>query len=86
MSGLKGPTFDEKLEELGMETLEERRHQKDKQQTYKILYTQDRVDRAAWFEMAAASGRVTRTGGGSTEPESFYSQRVPTRVVEPDPS
>jgi hypothetical protein len=37
VSGLKGRTYEEKLEELGLTTLEERRHQADMAQVYKIV-------------------------------------------------
>jgi len=60
ISGLKGKSYEEKLEELGLETLEERRHQNDMKQTFKILHGHDKVDKNTWFEMAASTGRVTR--------------------------
>jgi ribonuclease P/MRP protein subunit RPP40 len=37
VSGLKGRTYEEKIEELGLTTLEERRHQADMAQVYKIV-------------------------------------------------
>jgi hypothetical protein len=43
VSGLKGTTYNEKLEELGLTTLEETRHQTDMLQVYKILTGKDRV-------------------------------------------
>jgi len=44
VSGLKGKTYEDKLVELGLPTLEERRHQTDMLQTFKIVRGIDRVD------------------------------------------
>ena len=43
-----------------MVTLEERRHQIDMVQTYKILHGKDKVRREEWFTMASESERPTR--------------------------
>jgi ribonuclease P/MRP protein subunit RPP40 len=51
--GLKGRTYEKRLEELKMTTLEERRHQADMLQVYKIITRKDNVDSACWFKMAA---------------------------------
>ena len=56
ISGLRGDSYDEKLKEVGLCTLEERRHQTDMLQVYKILHGWDRV--TPFFETAAA--RATR--------------------------
>jgi hypothetical protein len=45
VAGLKGSTYEKKLEELDMLTLEERRHQADMVQVYKILHGRDNVDK-----------------------------------------
>jgi ribonuclease P/MRP protein subunit RPP40 len=37
VSGLQGATYENRLKELGLATLEERRHQADMVQTYKIV-------------------------------------------------
>ena len=87
VSGLRGATYEEKLRELEMETLEERRHQLDMQQTFKILKGIDRVDKGTWFESVADGGRLTRM---TADPDNlkipaarldvrrnFFSQRVP---------
>jgi len=60
ISGLNSRTYEDKLKELGIVTLEERRHQMDMLQTYKILSGKDRVDPNVWFYMAHESERVTR--------------------------
>jgi hypothetical protein len=61
VSGLKGESYEEKLKELGLPTLEERRHQADMLQTFKILRGIDRVDHKTWFQLAAETGRATRS-------------------------
>jgi hypothetical protein len=44
VSGLKGVNYKEKLVEVGIPTLEERRHQADMVQTFKIVKWMDRVE------------------------------------------
>ena len=58
VSGLRSDTYELKLKELEIFSLEERRHQSDMQQVYKILHGQDRCTQL--FDMAAASERSTR--------------------------
>ncbi len=60
ISGLKGSTYEEKLEELGLTTLEERRHQADMAMVYKILTRKDDVEPGTWFTPAADGARETR--------------------------
>jgi ribonuclease P/MRP protein subunit RPP40 len=61
ISGLAGRTYEDRLKELGIVTLEERRHQMDVLQTYKILLNgKEKVDPNCWFTMASDSERVTR--------------------------
>jgi hypothetical protein len=43
VSGLKGKTYEEKLLELGLTTMEERRHQADMTQPFKIIHGIDNV-------------------------------------------
>ena len=87
VSGLTGRTYEEKLSELGMTSLQERRHQQDMLQTYKILQGVDNVEKSTWFEMAASTGRTTRA---TADPlnlripaarleirRNFFSHRVP---------
>jgi hypothetical protein len=54
VSGLKGETY-EKLEELRMLSLEERPHQGDMEQVYKILNGHNSVDKGQWFRLASDS-------------------------------
>ncbi len=62
ISGLKGESYEEKLLELDLPTLEERRHHADMVQTFKILVKGiDRVEHSTWFQLAAEGGRATRS-------------------------
>ena len=47
--------------ELGMTTLEERRHQADMTMVFKVLNGMEDVDMADWFTMASEAQRLTRT-------------------------
>ena len=49
-SGLQAKTYEEKLVECGMTTLEERRVRGDMIQTWKVLNRYDNVDEKLWFE------------------------------------
>ena len=57
VSGLRADTYEGKLLEVGLDSLEERRHQADMLQVYKILHG---IDKANIFERAAAADRTTR--------------------------
>jgi hypothetical protein len=61
ISGLKGAAYGEKLAELSLTTLEERRHQTDMLQTLKILRGFDRVSSDTWFQRVDTSVRTTRS-------------------------
>jgi hypothetical protein len=64
VSGLKGTVYEERLKELGLTTLEERRHQADMLQTFKIVRGIDKVNSETWFQMAAHAERATRSSDG----------------------
>ena len=49
VSGLKGKNYAEKLAELGLQTLRERRQRTDMIQTFKIINGFDRVPYSTWF-------------------------------------
>ena len=95
VSGLKGTTYEDRLLELGMVTLEERRHQLDMLQAYKIIHEQDDVERETWFTMVAERERATRASADPWNvqiPASrlevrrhFFSQRVPVPWNEVPP-
>ena len=50
VSNLIGKTYEEKLKEAGMISLEERRQRGDMIQVYKILSKKEDVDPGIWFE------------------------------------
>ena len=87
VSGLSSTIYEERLAELGLTTLEERRHQSDMQQAYKITTGKDHV--ANLLEPAAAGSRATRStaeptnlklqGGRLEIRRNFFSQRVPAQ-------
>ncbi len=61
VSGMKAGTYEEKLKELGLTTLEERHHQADKTQVYKILMEKDMVKSDIWFLSVNNVERNTRS-------------------------
>ncbi len=56
--------YEKRLKELGLTTLEERRHQADMLQTFKIVREIDKVSSETWFQMAAHAERATRSTDG----------------------
>ena len=48
-SGLRSQTYDDKLKELGLKSLADRRFQSDMVKTWKILNNKDRVKKSIWF-------------------------------------
>jgi hypothetical protein len=64
ISGLKGRTYEERLKELGITTLEERRHQSDMVQTFKILHGYDKVNSESLFVRADQANIPTRSATG----------------------
>ena len=92
VAGLKGRSYEQKLSEVGLTTLEKRRTRGDMIQTFRIVNGKDHVDPHTWFTMAderdrlgAASTRHSRDstrmveGGSKTElRRNFFSQRVPS--------
>lgn len=72
ISGLVGKTYEERLAEIGLPTLVDRRREYDMVQTYKILSGKDMVEAEQWFTLANE-----RTGGVSTR------QRTGTRNITP---
>jgi hypothetical protein len=55
VQGLRGATYEQKLKELGLETLEYRRDEADMMLVYKIMNDKTMIDKHKWFEL---------TGGG----------------------
>jgi len=85
VSGLAGRTYEERLRELGLTTLQARRAETDLVQTFKILRGFDDVRGEKWFSLVE-NGRATRanTGGLVLQQQRsrldlrrhFFSQRV----------
>jgi len=86
ISGLSGKNYEEKLKELGLMSLEQRRHRYDMLQTFKILKGFDDVNKSTWFQTMDNSVRETRlsayhlnltTGRSRLDVRKhFFSQRV----------
>jgi hypothetical protein len=84
VSGLKSKDYHERLAELGMPTLEERRREMDMVQTFKIVKGIDNVNSQDWFTKAVNRGTRGTSGlDNLVKPRSeheyrrhFYSQRV----------
>ena len=61
ITGLSGRTYEEKLNELGLLSLKDRRTKLDLIQTYKIMKGIDRVDHENWFSKVGVDAtRLTR--------------------------
>jgi ribonuclease P/MRP protein subunit RPP40 len=86
VSGLKAHTYEDRLKELGLTTLEERRHQADMAQTYKIVKGKNMLKRETWFKSVTETGRATRSAADplNLRPQTsrleirhfFFSQRI----------
>ena len=61
VGGLKGTSYEEKLSELGLQSLEARRAEADMIMVYKVLTGKVRIARDSWFQMAKA-GAATHKG------------------------
>ena len=63
ISGLTGRTYEEKLVELGLDTLETRREKQDLLEMHKIMNGYGNMDPGTMFsKVQEREGRVTRTG------------------------
>ena len=61
VSGLTGSSYSEKLIELNLQSLENRRLRYDLIETYKIIHGVNNVNKCTWFSMLAdTSNRITR--------------------------
>jgi ribonucleases P/MRP protein subunit RPP40 len=78
VSGLRGTTYEEKLAEIGILTLEERRLQYDLVQTFKIIRGFDKVDLTTWFTLVGDNpARITRD---TSDPLNIVRQVVRTEI------
>ena len=64
VTGLAPGTYEERCEELGLETLEARRQTLDLVQAYKIIHGVDDVKCETLFNMRQEDRRATRAAGG----------------------
>ena len=88
VTNLRGKSYEERLAELGMVTLEKRRQRGDLIQVYKVLSGKDQVATSTWLDCPephedrvttrAASGlmNVVRNEGSSDIRRNFWSVRV----------
>jgi ribonucleases P/MRP protein subunit RPP40 len=60
VSGLQSRVYEDRLRELKLTTLEERRHQADMQLMHKIMSGASQLDRSVWFRPVAAAAARTR--------------------------
>ena len=65
--GLKGSTYEEKLKELNLQTLENRRKRADMIQTFKIVNGFHNVDKNTWFKFVGLREQVTRLNQDSLD-------------------
>jgi hypothetical protein len=63
VSGLTGQNYKEEIAELGMLSLEERRHQMEMCLVHKIMHREGNLDPATWFERTeqTVGGHATRS-------------------------
>ena len=87
ISGLQGSTYEDKIAELGLQSLEDRRGWLDMVQTYKIVRGVDNVESGHWFTLRSEDGgQRTREAQGGLNivgqrsrlemRSNFFSQRV----------
>jgi ribonuclease P/MRP protein subunit RPP40 len=85
IAGLKSRDYSERLKELGLTTMEERRHQLDMVQVYKIVNGVGGVNSEQWFKMAENVRETRRTDPTNIRIQAarlevrrnFFSHRVP---------
>ena len=61
VSGLSEHMYEERLTALGLQSLEERRHQADMHMMHKIMHGSGGLDHQTWFNKGCDSGRATRS-------------------------
>lgn len=82
--GLHG-SYEEKLRQIGLPSLFERRRRGDMIQTFKIINQFDDVDHAVWFTFAADGHRPTR-GNTEVAGDGSMNDRLTLKGVTPPPS
>jgi hypothetical protein len=69
-------SYDEKLQEVGLLSLEERCHQADMHLMRKIMYREGGLDANTWFERASTATQATKSGANT------FSVRAKNRCLE----
>ena len=78
VSGLQGTSYQEKLKEMGLLSLEDRRLQYDLVQTFKIIRGFDQVDHRTWFTLVGNNpARITRD---TSDPLNIIRQATRTEI------
>jgi hypothetical protein len=62
VSGLRETDYDLRLIELGLATLEERRHRADMKMVHKVMHRESGLESGMWFEHARDAVHTTRSG------------------------
>jgi hypothetical protein len=62
VSGHKATEYELRLKELGLVTLEERRHRADMQMVHKIMHGESGLQSNTWFESASGTAHATLSG------------------------
>ena len=68
--------YEEKLEKIGLTTLEERRQRGDMVETYKALKGKYKVNRDDWFEVTEEDARPTRANAMVVDGETVRRREV----------
>ena len=67
VSDVRGETYEEKLEDAGLTTLEDRRKRGDATETFKTLKGLNGIGKEKWFEIESENSRATRRNTEITE-------------------
>ena len=65
ISGLKSEDYEDRLKELGLTSLEERRHRADMALVHSVMHGHSDVNVDDWFQKADISARATRVTTGA---------------------
>ena len=76
LNGVNGNSYEEKLQRIGLTTLEERRNRGDMVETYKTLKGRNRVEKNEWFEICEEDARPTRANAIMVEGEAVRKKEV----------
>ena len=74
--GLKGRDYEERLEEVGLTTLSQRRLRGDMIETFKTMKGVNRVRREEWFEIQEDEARPTRSNATVVDGEAVRRRDV----------